>query len=266
MKRIYIKWILIITVVLFYSCTKVIPVNLNDAAPQIVIVGNVTDSAGPYTVQLSKTVNFSDPNIFPAVSGALVSITDGTTTLTDTLTETTPGTYITHTMQGVPGHTYNLYVSAAGKTYTASSTMPVPVPLDSVTFIHQTNFGKTSIFAVVNFQDPANVANYYNFIPYINGVQFTKTLYAYDDGFVNGKYNSQELFMDSTYIKIGDTIAIEMDCIDKPVYNYFNTLKNATNGNNFQSTSPANPTSNISNNALGYFSAEAISKKEGVAK
>jgi uncharacterized protein DUF4249 len=265
MKRIYIKWIFILTVVLMYSCTKVIHVNLNDAAPQTVIEGNVTDSAGPYTVQITQTVNFSDPNIFPAVNGAVVIITDTTASITDTLTETSPGIYTTHIIQGVPGHTYTLYISATGKIYTASSTMPMPVPLDSVTFIHQTNFGKTSIFAVVNFQDPAAVANYYNFIPYINGVQFTKTIYAYEDEFVNGKYNSQELFMDSAYIKTGDTVAVEMDCIDKPVYDFFNTLKNATNGNNFQSTSPANPISNISNNALGYFSAASISTKKGIA-
>jgi hypothetical protein len=255
----------ILTVVLMYSCTKVIQVNLNDAAPQTVIEGNITDSAGPYTVQISKTVNFSDPNIFPTVSGAFVRITDTTASVADTLTETSPGTYTTHSIQGVPGHTYNLYISVAGNIYTASSTMPAPVPLDSVTFRNENNFGQKAIFAIVNFQDPINVSNYYNFIVYINGTRFNKQIFAFDDEFTNGKYNSQEIYMDSAYITTGDTVAIEMDCIDKPVYNFFETLQNATNGNNFQSTSPANPLSNISNNALGYFSAAAISTKTGIA-
>jgi len=266
MKQLYIITFILITATLLYSCTKVIQVNLNDSAPQLVIEGNITDSAGPYTVQLSKTVNFSDPNIFPAVSGALISITDTTIGLTDTLTETVAGTYATHTIQGVPGHVYTLYVSAEGKTYTAASTMPTPVPLDSVTFMHQNNFGKTTIFADVNFQDPAHVPNYYNFTEFINGIRFNKFIFAYDDEFIDGKYNSQQLFTDSAYIKTGDTVAVEMDCIDKPVYDFFKTLQNATNGNNFQSASPANPLSNISNNALGYFSAKSISIKEGVAK
>src|ERR1700741_647325 len=114
MKRVYIKWTFILTMVLMYSCTKVIQVNLNDAAPQTVIEGNITDSAGPYTVQITRTVNFSDANVFPAVSGALVSITDTNTSVVDTLTETSPGIYTTHVLQGVPGHTYDLYVAAAG--------------------------------------------------------------------------------------------------------------------------------------------------------
>ncbi len=48
-----------------FSCTKVINVNLNNANPNIVIEGVISDGAGPYQVQLSQTVNFSDPNIFP---------------------------------------------------------------------------------------------------------------------------------------------------------------------------------------------------------
>jgi hypothetical protein len=265
MKRVYINWIFIITAMLMYSCTKVIQVSLNDTSPQTVIEGNITDSAGPYTVQITKTVNFSDANIFPAVTGALVSITDTTASIIDTLTETSPGIYTTHIIQGVPGHTYNLYISASGKIYTASSTMPMAIPLDSVTFRHEDNFGKKTIFGVVNFRDPLHIANQYNFTEYINGKRFDKFVFAFDDQFVDGKYNSQALFTDSAYIKIGDTLAIRMDCIDKPVYNFFKTLQNATNGNNFQSASPANPITNITNNALGYFSAAATSTKRGVA-
>jgi hypothetical protein len=39
---------------LLVSCTKVINVNLNSAAPDIVIEGNVNDGPGPYQVKLSQ--------------------------------------------------------------------------------------------------------------------------------------------------------------------------------------------------------------------
>ena len=81
--------------------------------------------------------------------------------LVDTLTEASPGTYQTHTFwQGVPGNTYTLSVVSSGKSFSAVSTMPLPVPLDSVTF-QQTagDNGKTVIQAVANFQDPAGVPN-----------------------------------------------------------------------------------------------------------
>ena len=39
------------------ACTKVITVNLNDAAPQMVIQGNVTNVPGVTTVTISRTIS-----------------------------------------------------------------------------------------------------------------------------------------------------------------------------------------------------------------
>ena len=82
-----------------FSCTKVINVNLNNANPNIVIEGIVSDAPGPYQVKLTQTVNFSDPNIFPPVTGAIVKITDSILGVTDSLTEAVPGTYVTQKLQ-----------------------------------------------------------------------------------------------------------------------------------------------------------------------
>ncbi len=64
MRSIKIKSFLFITSIVLYSCTKVININLNDASPKIVIEGNVTNVAGPYQVQITQTVNFSDQIFF----------------------------------------------------------------------------------------------------------------------------------------------------------------------------------------------------------
>ena len=251
-------------ILVIYGCKKIINVNLNDASPQIVIEGNIYNTAGPYQVKISKTVNFSASNIYPGVSGAFVKVADITSGVTNILSETFAGLYITSSLQGVPGHTYQLTVITGGQTYTASSTMPQAITLDSIGFQHNAGNVGSNINPVVNFQDPAGINNYYNFTQFVNGIQL-KSLNPFSDRLSDGRYISQQLFNDSSYIRIGDTVLVQMNCIDKNVWNFFNTLVEATNGNSFQSAAPANPISNLSNNALGYFSASTINTKKRVA-
>jgi hypothetical protein len=69
-----------------------------------------------------------------------------------------------------------------------------------------------------------------------------------NDGLTVQSYVSPDFF-----INLNDTVQMELDAIDRPVYDYFYTLNQSTlNG---QSAAPANPVSNFSNNALGYFCA-----------
>jgi Domain of unknown function (DUF4249) len=240
-----------------FSCTKVINVNLNNANSNIVIEGIVSDAPGPYQVLLTQTVNFSDPNVFPPVSGATVKITDSTLGITDSLKEVVPGTYVTQKLlQGLTGHTYKLDVLSNGQTYTASSTMPAKVNLDSVSFYSTNIFGTKSTSAIANFQDPAGIADYYTFTEYVNGQAIDQT-FNFSDRLSEGKYIRRQLFNDSSYINPGDQVTIEMHCVDNQVWQYFNTLGQAK-GNNSQEITPANPLSNISNNALGYFSAQTV--------
>jgi hypothetical protein len=240
-----------------FSCTKVINVNLNNANPNIVIEGVVSDAPGPYEVKLTQTVNFSDPNSFPPVTGATVKITDSVLGITDLLKEMVPGTYVTQKLlQGFTGHTYQLDVLSNGQEYTASSTMPGKVVLDSVTFYSTNIFGTKSTNAIANFQDPAGITNYYTFTEYVNGQAISQT-FNFSDRLSDGKYIRRQLFNDSSYINPGDQVSIEMHCVDNQVWQYFNTLGQAR-GNNSQAITPANPVSNISNNALGYFSAQTV--------
>ncbi len=257
-KKLSIFIILVITC----SCKKVVNINLNDASPQIVIEGIITNNAGPYQVQITKTVNFSDANNFPAVTGATVLITDATISKTDTLFEASPGIYKTHAITGIPGHSYNLKINTGGQKYTSSSTMPLPVPIDSLTFIHS-NFGANIINTIPNFQDPKGIPNYYSFTQFVNRKKLKNT-FVFDDRLSDGKYIRPQLFTDSTVIKVGDTLTLSMNCIDKNVWSYFNILLQVSTDNRGASITPSNPTSNISNNALGYFSAQAVQTKTKV--
>ncbi|MES1159361.1 MAG: DUF4249 domain-containing protein, partial [Bacteroidota bacterium] len=238
-----------------FACKKVVQVDLNNAAPHIVIEGEVTNRTETYQVRISKTVDFSADNTYPPVTGATVSIRDSTTGHGVNLTESSPGIYTTNAFTGVPRHIYNLLVFAEGKEYRASSTMPLPVPLDSVTFAKNIDFNnKKDINVVVNFQDPPGLGNYYQFTEILNG-KGIPNIFVFEDRLSDGRYIEQPLFNDSTYLQKGDTMLLKMYNVDKNIYDYFNTLIQVTGNNNFQSATPANPNTNISNGALGYFSA-----------
>src|SRR5665213_1321303 len=226
---------------LLFACKKTVVLPLNTVPPQIVIQGEVTDRPGPYSVSINQTTNFYADNIFPPVPGAVVRIADNL------------------------GNTYTLSVSVNNKQYNATSVMPEPVMLDSVGFEATTGFGQERISAIAYFQDPAGVQNYYQFKEYINGELFTKDAFVFDDRLSDGKYISNTLRMDSSYLNPGDQIKVSMYCIDKNVYNYLFQLQQSSGGGAFNTTaSPADPESNISGGAYGYFSAHTVQSRNVV--
>ncbi len=244
------------------SCQKVINIDLNSAAPEIVIEGGISDQPGPYTVSLTKTVNFSDVNTFPPVQGAVVTISDNAGN-SEILTEATPGIYKTNTIQGIAGRTYTLIVSANGKIYKSVSTLSFPVNIDTLMFKTSGGFGghgENRKTLDVQFTDPSGIVNYYRFIELINGVVINSTSITSDnlrDGTVID--HSSGIRPDYPLVS-GDIITIQLQSIDYGVYEYFRTF-NRTGDGSFDSSTPANPTSNLSNGALGYFSAYAVRSK-----
>jgi len=247
-----------------FSCKKIVTLKLKNVPAAIVIQGEVTDQPGPYSVTINQPVDFYADNNFPPVSGAVVFITNTSTGQIDSLTEGSPGVYNTHILEGIPGITYDLSVTVQGMNYKAASTMPQKVLLDSVTYQRNSGFGRTQISAVANFQDPAGERNYYQFVEYINQVQLTKDLLLFDDRLSDGRYINYALFNDSAYLQPGDELQVDMYCVDSAVYNYFFQLFQSGGAGSFNtSASPANPTSNISNGAYGYFSAHTVSSNKG---
>jgi Domain of unknown function (DUF4249) len=265
----YHKLILFCAALLVCSCKKTVTLKLNTATPQIVIQGEITNLPVPYTITISQSVGFYADNTFPPVSGASVIVSDTTNGIRDSLTEEAPGTgiYRTHETVGVPGHTYTLSVTSQQQTYTATSTMPMPVTLDSIAFSQLSGFGNNQIDAIADFQDPAGIKNYYQFVEFVNGSQITKDIFVLSDRLSDARYINYTLFNDTSYLFKGDQVQVNMYCIDENVYNYFYQLVQSGGTGAFSTTaSPANPTSNISNGALGYFSAHTVSTQSRVVE
>ncbi|MFA6058001.1 MAG: DUF4249 domain-containing protein [Taibaiella sp.] len=252
------------SIVCFTSCQKVIDVKLDEADKKIVIDAVITDHEGGCMVKLSKTKNFNDNNDFIGLGGAVVTIKDETGNTT-TLTETTSGVYTNNQLKGASGKTYQLLVTVEGKSYSASSTMPENVHLDSLYLKTQKFFDEEETFSNVVFQDPGGVQNYYLFKQFVNGKR-TDGTFIMDDDLSDGKQFKSTLYLfadDEDKIKSGDIVEVEMQCIDKAAYKYWYSYDQAASGGG--SATPANPVSNISGGALGSFSAQTVQRKSVIA-
>ena len=139
---------------------------------------------------------------------------------------------------------------AEGQTYQASSTMPEAVPINRIYF--KKSVFENKLYPTIDFNDPESIDNYYRLIYFINGVQ-QDDINVLDDEIYKGKTVSYSIMPEDTDndLKTGDKVTIGLESIDKGVYEYFRIAGNQSG----QSASPANPTSNIDNGALGYFNA-----------
>jgi len=245
------------------SCQKVINIDLKSKDPVVMIEAIVTDDPTvPQTVKITKTVNFSESNVFPEVSGANVSISDNAGNNV-TLSETSSGVYQTTSLAGIPGRTYYLTINAEGKTYTSVSTMPVKVNLDTVLVTQGGGPGPSdSKMVAAVYTDPTGKGNYYRFKLKKNSKESTSISLA-DDQIMDGGVNNNSFFDQSLEFKTGDTAVVTMMCIDKPVHLYFYSLNQNGNGPDASAT-PANPVTNIQGATLGYFSAQTTQTKKTI--
>lgn len=246
------------------GCEKIVNLDLQTSTAQLVIEANLVDDGLPCQVSLSRSANYTATNTFAPVSGATITLADNAGGL-ETLRETTPGQYVGATLQGVSGRAYTLRVETGGTAYVALSTLPAPVvPFEKLS-TQLSVFGSNNIQAVVDYTDPAGLGNSYLFRQYRNG-RLNPTIFLQNDQFTNGNRISQVLrALSSTSadpqelnkLVSGDSLQVEMQNLDPGAYEYFRTLNLILTPGGAPSTTPANPKSNFSGGALGYFSAHS---------
>lgn len=257
--------------VIFSACTEEIDLDLNASDPQVVIEG-VVPEGGYALLSLTRSVNFDAGNSFPAIRNAQVYIDEGSGKR-EYLSELEPGFYAADTLKGSPGQRYTLHVLAEGKSFEAVSEMPQPVAFDSL-LLKKTSGGGgpggggpgsgVDYEVWVRYRDPADQKNYYRFTEYLNGWP-TASIFVFDDRLTNGNEVEHRLMNFSRKLKPGDVLAVEMQCIDEPVYTYFNSFGNLGGGPQNAST-PANPYTNIQGAKLGYFSAHTVQRRTVVVE
>jgi hypothetical protein len=258
-------YLLIFIFIFLLSCQKEIQIDLNTVSPLVVVEGSISNQPGPNIVKISSSVNYDETNTFPGITGATVKISDNLGN-SETLTEPSPGVYSSTKLPGIPGRTYTLSILINGKEYNAVSKMPYPVNINSATFESESlEFvgDEPHKHVTISFNDPADTDNYYRFVEIYSNNRFSSVT-VMSDRFRDGKEISRDVRIDFTsQIRIDRRILIEMESIDKGTYDFFRTFHRVISGDGLGilSASPSNPISNISNGALGYFSAYSATYK-----
>jgi hypothetical protein len=250
---------------LINSCEEVIQVELEDAGSQIVIEANVSNDPEDNLVTITKSTDFYNPSEYETVSGAEITVTSETGE-TFIFTETENGRYVNTSLIPQVGRTYTMTVNTEGEVYTASSTMQDPLIMDSIAVVGEdTPFSDELFYEYsVYFQDNPGQEDFARFRLFINDVLQVGS-FRYDDRLTDGNYIdfNRFFFEPKEDIVSGDVVTIDMLTIDKLTFEYFDTLRRviASGRGPFSSTSPSNPITNWSNDALGYFSVSSIQSK-----
>ena len=239
-----------------FSCEKVIDINLNKANPKYVIEGNLSDFSGECRVQITKTVNFSEPSDFLGVENAIVSIQQDQQEPVK-LIQTSAGVYESGLLQAKSLSTYKLSVKIDEQEFTSTVKVPEKVSFDSLYIADFDGFGNKRKFANVVFKDAEGLGNAYRFIQYKNGIP-NPNIFLLNDEYSDGRViNTFLAFFDNSDLQRldpGDAVTVEMQGIDPSVYKFFLSLSQSSTGGN-QSVAPGNPVTNIKGGALGYFNA-----------
>jgi hypothetical protein len=253
-----------ITLLFLTSCEDVINVDLNTAAPKLVVDAAInwqknTDGSVQKII-LSTTTDFYS-NVIPKVSGASVSITNSVNTTYIFSEIPNTGEYQCTNFTPVIGEKYTLTVIYQGATYTATETMQSVTPIGSIEQKNDGGFSGKDYEVKVLYKDPLE-ENYY-MVKFFPDIYTSPTYQVRNDEFSNGNQKSWT-FSDQD-LKQGSVIAITHYGISKDYYNYMNKIISisSSGGGPFQTTPAAvrgnivNQT-NIDNYALGYFSLSEV--------
>lgn len=249
-------------IILLTSCESIIEIDLDDMKPKLVIDGVINDFDSQCIIRLSKTTDYFNQKTNPAVSNAVITLTDNAGTVVK-FNETEPGNYLGESIKVKSHMDYTLSILSEGDKYVAKATIPQKVNIDSLNFKYNPEgiFYEVGYVVSCHFSDPEETRNYYRLKTYnINdGTKARISKELYDDDVYNG--NNVELQWSNNVYQQNDTVVVELYSLDEQTYDYYKTLFPISGGADMMSfTTPANPNTNFSNGALGYFGAYAVSR------
>lgn len=255
------------------SCQKEIAIDLKNAEQVYIIDALVTDELGNNYVKVTQSKSFYEDNEFPSVSDALVTISHNN--IIDTLYfDANKGYYTNPNLVANMNTDYELNIIRNNDTITSTNALPErKVFIDSFKVVKSAfSFFEDIYEAVPFFTDPVGRGDYYVLQGYWNGIKST-SVDTDSDEFIDGTVNKSSIDVRKQSVDDegpefvnGDTLTVELMCVRKPVYTFYNTLQ--LNSSAFAGN-PANPTSNVkgsSNNAIGVFSVATIDRKTIIAQ
>ncbi len=291
MKR--IVYLLFLASAIFSSCEDVINPQLESAEPVLVIDAWINNLPDSQKVILTRTQPYFENILPPAVSGALVTITDENGTVFN-FVEEKPGEYVwvpSGDVFGTIGLNYSLSVQVNGETFVSESRMGrVPV-VDSITFFVQeaNQFIDDLYQAEFWAKDPLESGDAYWIKFFKNGVQQNKPseiITAYDAGFTKGgnfsgvefippirrainPFDTDEDDVLLSPYQVGDSVSVQIHAVTEAAFDFLNQVAIQTDRpggfSELFSTPLANVPTNIRNTnangskVVGFFNVGAVS-------
>jgi hypothetical protein len=263
-------------VFLFASCTERIELELDESYSRLVVEGGITNEVKSHRIKLATSSSFLGESQDPPVTDAIVSIAIGTDTIHLQEDPEKPGEYATGPgVAGIPGEIHTLtirlpYEINGTDLYTASCEMFQVATVDSIDVVW---FEPWLVWEVQCYAtDPPSV-DFYMFEVLVNDTLISDVLdekMVTNDVFYNGQYTNGigvGWIEEEEGLLQGDTVTLRMSRITEE-YAYFiwEAVGEAGYSNPLFGGPPANVKGNISNGAMGFFSAIPVSYTSTIYK
>ena len=244
------------------GCEQEVELDLPEMEDKLVVEGLIEEGVPPVIVLTRNTAFFGGIDLETVqglfVNDADVWVSNGTQEVklqeiaVDTLGDLEFYFYTTPLLLGTAGETYDLRIEWQEHQLFATTTIPQPVPLDSVWWEpHPSPKADTLVRIMTHYTDPPGEKNYVRYFTSINGSRYLPGLASvYADTEVDGEsfdlpldrgVDRTALTMDwdtYPYVRRGDSIIIRWAAIDEDTYQFWRSVE-------FQTQSTGNPFASV---------------------
>ncbi|HEX6227446.1 MAG TPA: DUF4249 domain-containing protein [Chryseolinea sp.] len=272
MKRIFI---LILGSVFFWSCDEPVRIDVDQAEPQVVIEGQITNVAGQQYVKLTRSAGFYDSGKTPRIIDATVLVSDDAGNEFSFVHNPgnqadSAGYYLPQPpFTGEIGRTYTLKATIDGELYEATDELFSVTPIDSLAYRIDED----------EQEDPEVAGKFYEVLIYAKEPQETKDYYLFKffrNDSLKTDFDTDIYFTDDEtlgenidgvsspiYFAPGDRARCEIYSISRDAFVFYSDLQSLLNNDGgLFSQPPSNSRSNVSNGAIGFFQASALHVSE----
>jgi hypothetical protein len=277
-------FISILTLTIFSGCETLLDFETPTGLNNITVETELTTELKPWEVRITESQAYSDLDSVGGVETALVIISDDQGFI-DTLEHMGQGVYrSTGSRSCIPGRIYSLSINYGGTLYEASDYCRQQYELDTVAayFLPENNgFIRKGWYIFEQADEWEEDGDYYEWEVYRNDTLLDDFGYILDeDAFRESSFFNLNIDRDDPLSGLdqgilprpfplrfnpGDNVRVNQFCINKGYYDFLVELQRQQNntGGPFDSP-PANPNSNISNGAYGYFAVKNVVKGSAV--
>ncbi|HZB11469.1 MAG TPA: DUF4249 domain-containing protein [Chryseolinea sp.] len=266
---------LIVVAVVFWSCDEPVHLDVNQAEPQLIIEGQVTNVTGHQYVKITRSAGFYDSGKTPRVIDATVLVRDDVGNEFSFIHNPgnqadSAGYYLPQTpFVGEIGRTYKLEATVDGQLYEATDRLFYVTPIDSLAYrLDEEEQEDPEVYGkfyevMIYAKEPQETKDYYLFKFFRNDslkTDFDTDIYFTDDETLGENIDGVS---SPIYFAPGDRARCEIYSISRDAFVFYSDLQSLLNNDGgLFSQPPSNSRSNISNGALGFFQTSALHTSE----